>query len=81
MSKLNCWESQYCIGCDGNCPARKAEKFDGINSGKNGGRICWYAAATMSDRAGKAAHARKCAECGFFSQVEKEEGSNLVVFF
>lgn len=85
MSKLNCWEYKNCscIETTGKeaCPALIAEKFDGINSGKNGGRICWYAKATLSDRKDRGPQAGKCAECGFYSMVEKEEGSKLIVFF
>lgn len=81
MSKLNCWEYKNCGGREGVCPAQNAEKFDGINSGKNGGRICWYAKATLSDRKERGPQATKCSQCGFYNEVEKEEGSKLIVFF
>ncbi len=81
MSRLNCWEYKNCGGREGFCPAMTAEKFDGINSGKNGGRICWYAKATLSDRKERGPQTTKCAQCSFYNEVEKEEGSKLVVFF
>ncbi len=81
MSKLNCWEYKNCGGRDGQCPAMTMENLDGINSGKNGGRICWYAAASRAAGAERGPQATKCAECGFYNQVEREEGSKLQVFF
>jgi hypothetical protein len=89
MSKLNCWEYKNCNKiCSGSaadgkeaCPVTKAEYFHGINSGKNGGRMCWYAKKTLSDRKDKGPQAAKCSQCGFYNEVEKEEGSKLVVFF
>ncbi|HMK50624.1 MAG TPA: hypothetical protein VK435_11270 [Thermodesulfovibrionales bacterium] len=81
MSKLNCWEYKNCGGGTDRCPAMTSDKFDGVNNGKNGGRICWYARDTMADRKEKGPQAAKCAECGFYNQVEREEGQNLVVFF
>ena len=78
MSKLNGWEYHNCTNLD--CPARKAERFDGFNSGKNGGRICWYVKSITSGRKEKGAQAQKCAECNFFQLVAKEEGPNLTIF-
>ena len=62
MSKLNGWEYHNCQNTD--CPARKAESFDGFNSGKNGGRICWYVKSIALDRKAKGEQAQKCKECG-----------------
>lgn len=81
MSKLNCWEYKNCTGKAGACPALTAEKFDGVNSGKNGGRICWYCRATLTDRKERGPQAVECARCGFYSEVEKDEGSKFIVFF
>jgi hypothetical protein len=59
-----------------------SERFDGFNSGKNGGRICWYVNAIQKvpDKKAKAEQAQKCAECKFFNLVEQEEGSRFTVF-
>ena len=78
MSKLNGWEYHNCTNLD--CTARKAERFHGFNSGKNGGRICWYVKSITSGKKEKGAQAQKCAECNFFQFVAKEEGSNLTIF-
>jgi hypothetical protein len=78
MSKLNGWEYHNCNNLD--CPARRSERFDGINSGKNGGRICWYVKAITSGGKEKGAQVQKCSECNFFKLVEKEEGANLTIF-
>jgi hypothetical protein len=78
MSKLNGWEYHNCTNID--CPARKAERFDGFNSGRNGGRICWYVKSISSPRKERCEQSKKCAECKFFDFVAKEEGSNLTIF-
>lgn len=78
MSKLNGWEYHNCQTLD--CPARTAVSFDGFNSGKNGGRICWYVKSLSLDRKAKGEQAQKCKECGFYDVVAKEEGSNLTIF-
>lgn len=79
MSKLNCWEYK---NCDRNtvCSCKTAERFDGFNSGRNGGRICWYVKAITSGKAEKGAQSQKCSGCNFYDVVEKEEGSKLTVF-
>ena len=79
MSKLNCWE--YHQGCDNpDCPSKKAERFDGINCGKNGGRICWYANYLASGGKKRGEQVKKCSECKYFNVVEKEEGSKFTLF-
>lgn len=53
--KLNCWEYIQCgrepqgtkTGESGICPAAEDSSFDGINSGKQAGRICWAVAGTL----------------------------------
>ena len=54
---LNCWEVMTCgrekggknSAKDGVCPAAADQSFDGINSGKCGGRFCWAVAGTFCD--------------------------------
>lgn len=76
MEKLNCWEYKKCGREDinvklwecGICPATIETKADGINGGKNGGRICWFIAGTLC--------IEECAKCGFYKLVKEEEGVN-----
>ena len=87
--KLNCWEY---MGCDrepggekadnhGTCPAAADASFDGINAGKNAGRICWAVAGTCQDGGvyGTFAEKRKtCVTCEFYKLVQEEEGTSGV---
>ncbi len=53
--KLNCWEYMKCGREPGGekadelgiCPAAADSSFDGLNRGKNAGRICWAVAGTF----------------------------------
>jgi hypothetical protein len=86
MMKLNCWEIKKC-GKEINgknpevsyaCPAASDESSDGINGGKNAGRICWAVAGTFCDCETQGNLAQKidsCMTCDFFKQVKSEEGS------
>jgi len=62
--KLNCWEFKNC-GREsaettthdlGVCPAAIAHQVDGVNSGVNGGRVCWAVAGTL----GQSEDAKTC---------------------
>lgn len=86
---INCWEFKKCgripelITSEEHdvCPVTTATYVDGINRGKNGGRICWSIAGTFSDKGvlGKfAAEKFSCVTCDFFNLVNKEE--NLYTF-
>ncbi|HEX7481344.1 MAG TPA: hypothetical protein VF331_26310 [Polyangiales bacterium] len=52
---MNCWEFKHCgrepggkaEGALGECPAACAHELDGINHGRNGGRVCWGVAGTL----------------------------------
>ena len=78
MLKLNCWEWEKCTTPD--CPSKKAERFNGFNCGKNGGRICWYVNYLASGGKKRGEQVQKCSECNFFHVVEQEEGSDLILF-
>lgn len=78
MSKLNCWEHRNCG--EAVCPSMQTDKFDGFNSGRNGGRLCWYAKEVTSGRKPKGDQAQKCSECEFFKLVEQEEGAGFTIF-
>ena len=53
--KKNCWEFKKCgresdgdkINELGVCPACAKQEADGLNGGKNAGRICWAIAGTF----------------------------------
>jgi hypothetical protein len=79
--KINCWDFVKCgREFDGKkvpCPASIDMSADGLNEGKNGGRICWAIAGTFCREKIKGFFAKKllsCESCGFFKMVKKEEG-------
>jgi CRP-like cAMP-binding protein len=82
---LNCWEVMMCgrekggknSAKDGVCPAAADQSFDGINSGKCGGRFCWAVAGTFCDGCVQGSFADKrpsCLNCDFYHMVQEEEG-------
>ncbi len=54
-AKQNCWEMKKCGREPGGvktpelglCPASTDKTADGLNGGKNGGRICWAVTGTF----------------------------------
>lgn len=86
--KKNCWEIKKCgremggirVEELGVCPASLSAKGDGINEGKNSGRICWAVAGTLCDGKvqGEFVHKQaSCMECNFFKMVLEEENDNF----
>lgn len=86
--KKNCWEVKKCgresggvkAGELGVCPASNNSDGDGINEGKNSGRVCWAVAGTFCNgkTQGEFAHKQaSCMECDFFKQVLEEEKDNF----
>lgn len=84
--KLNCWEYQNCgreqngrrVAELGVCPAALDTSFDGINRGKNGGRVCWAIAGTFCEGEIQGTFADKrdsCVKCEFFKRVNSEDES------
>ncbi len=84
-SKLNCWEVKKCgrqpggakVAEFGVCPAAKAQASNGVNEGKNGGRICWALAGTLCGGKVQGTFAQKaanCMQCPFYLQVRQEQG-------
>jgi hypothetical protein len=82
---LNCWEVMMCGREKGGknatkygvCPAAADQSFDGINSGKCGGRICWAVAGTFCGGAPQGSFVEKrssCLNCDFYQMVQDEEG-------
>ncbi len=83
--KQNCWEFKKCgreengenVDEMGVCPAATDTGCDGLNDGKNGGRICWAVAGTFCDGEVQGSFADKqlsCMTCDFFRAVEEEQG-------
>ncbi len=91
MKKLNCWEQMKC-GCEpggekvselGVCPASINTKHDGVNKGKNSGRLCWVVTGTMCTGEITGYYADKffkdCLHCPFYKTVAKEEGQQFTL--
>lgn len=89
MAKKNCWEFERCGREPGGkrvlelgvCPAAQPNPdANGLNSGKNGGRICWTIAGTYCGGEVMGTFAKKkssCLKCGFYKLVKSEEGRNF----
>ena len=85
MGKINCWELKKCGREPGGtnsiefgvCPAAGDTTSNGLNSGKNGGRICWAVAGTFCGGKVQGDFAQKqvsCMACEVFKQIKDEEG-------
>ena len=62
------------------CPTALDAASDGINGGKNGGRICWAVAGTFCLDHHQPSVPRKrslCRLCPFFRRVKEEEGEQF----
>lgn len=86
MNKMNCWEMKKCGREPGGaktsefgvCPAAEDTSSNGLNSGKNAGRICWATAGTFCGGKVQGDFAQKqvsCMACEVFKQVKTEEGA------
>ncbi len=85
--KKNCWEFKGCgrepggaQEKDGICPTALMTIYDGINSGENGGRVCWMIAGTACENRVQGTFAQKvqcCSECDFYRTVMAEEGGAI----
>ncbi|GBE17254.1 hypothetical protein BMS3Abin15_01094 [bacterium BMS3Abin15] len=88
MEKKNCWEIKKCgresggskvLGL-GVCPVPEETKINGINGGKNAGRVCWAVAGTMCNGEIQGEFAKKrmtCLNCEVFEQIKEEEGDKF----
>jgi hypothetical protein len=81
--KQNCWEFLKCgrgsggKAEHGTCPASTDASANGLNEGKNGGRICWAISGTFCGKKIRGFYAKKqlsCRSCIFFKKVKEEEG-------
>ena len=85
MNKINCWEFMKCgresggIKVDelGICDASIDITTDGINGGKNAGRICWAIYKTPCAEAAGMFKMLDCVQCDFFKKVKDEEGDDF----
>ena len=86
---LNCWEHKGCglgpggarVAELGMCPAAAEVFCDGMNRGRNGGRLCWAIPGTPCEDGGVTGDFRskieRCKKCGFFRRVKWEEGCHF----
>lgn len=85
-TRQNCWEFKQCGREPGGpkapelgiCPAATDVSCDGMNGGKNAGRICWAVAGTFCGGRVQGTFAEKqlsCMTCDFFKVVKEEEGT------
>ncbi len=90
MGKKNCWDEKKCgrepggakVADMGVCPAAEDASSNGLNSGKNGGRICWAVAGTFCGGKKQGTFADKrlsCMGCEFYKKVNEEEGGGFVL--
>ncbi|MDA8240856.1 MAG: hypothetical protein M0Z67_10865 [Nitrospiraceae bacterium] len=87
--KKNCWEVKGCgqqrRGHKNSlvkCPVPEMTSADGINDGKNAGRICWLIANTMCKGATEStfeAMITTCGECDFYNLVKAEGGEKVML--
>lgn len=84
--KENCWEFKKCgrepggekVKEMGICPGATDTSADGLNDGKNAGRICWAVAGTFCGGVVQGTFAQKqvsCMSCDFYKKVKEEEGA------
>ncbi len=81
MPNTNCWEFMKCgrelPNAMGVCPAATEVKAEGINGGKNAGRVCWAVAGTFCGGIVQGTYAQKfmtCISCDFRMKVQDEMG-------
>lgn len=72
--KLNCWEV---MNCTRECPAKTESAANEMNSGKNGGRVCFAIPGTCRVEPG--AKMSRCMRCDFYRMVRFQEGSEFLM--
>ncbi len=92
MDKINCWEYKKCGREPGGaradelgvCIAATETRTDGVNGGKNGGRVCWAVTGTLCGGHVQGTFARKVAncllDCAFLKLVMREERKQLELY-
>lgn len=90
MQKKNCWEIKKCGRESGGskadelgvCLATSDTSSNGLNHGKNGGRICWAVVGTFRGSNVQCEFAQKeasCMSCEVFKQIKTEEGAEFAL--
>jgi DNA-directed RNA polymerase subunit RPC12/RpoP len=79
MPGENCWEFMRCgrerPNVMGICPAAAEARADGVNGGRNAGRVCWAVAGTFCGGKIQGTYAQKlvaCTECEFRAMVRDQ---------
>jgi signal transduction histidine kinase len=83
MTWKNCWEVKNCgrepggakVAELGACPAATETRADGVNQGRNGGRVCWAIVGTMCAGEVQGTYASKipsCLNCEFYQSVHRD---------
>lgn len=92
MAKLNCWEFKKCgrepggarVAELGECIAALDDSTEGINGGRNGGRVCWAVSGTLCGGKTQGTFARKIAncllDCAFFRSVMQDEKKGFELY-
>ncbi len=91
MLRENCWEFKKCgrepggenVAEFGVCPTCIETKQDGVNEGRNAGRICWVIAGTFCAGKVQGTFAEKvddCRECDFFMKIIAESNSDYHLY-
>jgi len=82
--KLNCWEFKKCgrepggVNADehGVCLTATYTAYNGLNNGRNGGRVCWAITGSLCNGNASGTFAEKqkyCMVCNFYKSVVEEE--------
>ncbi len=86
--RQNCWEFKKCCkdrdAAMAICPAITEVKANGVNGGKNGGRVCWAVAGTRCDGEVQGTYAQKvtkCSICDFRLKVKEEMSYKFTPIF
>jgi hypothetical protein len=88
--KMNCWEIKKCgreigganVDDLGVCLTATYSEYNGINGGRNGGRVCWAITGTLCNGNVSGTLAEKqsyCTTCSFFRMVIQEVDSESAV--
>ena len=87
----NCWEYKQCgrepggakVDELGVCPVPQEQSVNGINRGKNAGRVCWTVSGSLCGGQVQGSFAQKqenCLKCDFYKGVMKQEGPEFQMF-
>ncbi len=89
MAGMNCWEFKKCGRQPGGakekelgtCVAATEKRLDGVNEGKNAGRMCFAVSGTLCWGKVQGSFAVKmsnCMECDFYEEIQKVDGAKMV---